>query len=550
MNCLHWLSFSALLIYSTTTFAADMDHSQHGAMDHSQHSAMDHSQHSAMDHSQHGGMDHSQHGDMDHSQHSDLDHSQHSAMDHSQHGGMDHSRHQMPQDKTMAQLTGKISYYTCSMHPQIRSDDKDGRCPICGMSLVAVYEETSTDTARQLTLSESALKLAEIETTRVLRMFPEHQVRLFGQVAFDETRVADISAYFPGRIEKLYVNYEGIPVNEGDHLADIYSPELITAQQELREALMAVKHTRNASGYARTANEQNLKAVREKLRLWGLSPKQIQDMEKSDGLMERLTIYSPQKGIVIKQNVQEGQYLKTGDRIYRVASMDRLWVELEAYETQLPWLRYGQPVSFRTDARPGETFSGKISFISPTVNPNTRTVPVRVNIDNSNGSLKPGLFVRATVTSKIAGHGDVIDASLRGKWVGPMHPEIIRDHPGTCDICGMDLVPAESLGYFNESGVQAPLVIPASAPLITGKRAIVFVKVPNQDKPTFESREVILGPRADRVYLVQSGLHEGEEIVTQGAFKIDSAMQISAKPSMMNSDPGETPASNNPHQHH
>lgn len=489
--------------------------------------------------------DHSAH-QMDHSG-PEMDHSGHQ-MDHSDHD-MDQASHFPPKAGSIAEMSRQVSYYTCSMHPQIRSQDKDGRCPICGMSLVPVFEESSGNAERRLVMSSSAIKLADIQTSHVQRFFPEHQLRLFGQIAFDETQVAEISAYFPGRIEKLYVNYEGIPVNKGDHLAEIYSPELITAQQELKEALLAVRKTRDSAGYARTASVQNLAAVRDKLRLWGLSAQQIKELETSDRLMERLTIYSPQKGIVIRQHVQEGQYLKTGDRIYRVASMDRLWVELEAYESQLPWLRYGQAVTFTTDARPEETFAGKISFIAPTVNPVTRTVPVRVNIDNAQGLLKPGLFVRALVTSRIAGKGNVIDASLRGKWIGPMHPEVIRDRPGTCDICGMDLVPAESLGYYNEMSAQPPLVIPATAPLITGTRAIVFVKVPNQDKPTFESREIVLGPRAGQHYLVTSGLQEHDEIVTAGAFKIDSAMQISAKPSMMQDKPVQQEGSGDVQRH-
>ena len=514
-----------LMVTGNTTYAESADHSDH----------QDHSRHET---------DHSGH-ETDHSGH-ETDHSQHT-MDHSRHQG-DHSLHSEKQPLNKV-LQKQVSYYTCSMHPQIRSDDPQGRCPICGMSLVPVYEDAPDSAARQLSMSESARQLADIQTTAVERFFPEHQVRLFGRIEFDETQVADISAYFPGRIEKLYVNYEGIPVNKGDHLAEIYSPELITAQQELKEALRAVAQSRTGPGYAREAGQQNLQAVREKLRLWGLSPQQIRTMETSDRLLERLTIYSPQKGIVVKQNVQEGQYVKTGDRIYRVASLERLWVELEAYESQLPWLRYGQDVTFTTDARPGETFTGRISFIAPTVNPDTRTVDLRVNLENPGGTLKPGLFVRATVTSRIAGHGDVIDASLKGKHVCPMHPEVIRSEPGTCDICGMDLVPAATLGYFNESGSEPPLVIPASAPLITGKRAIVFVKVPDQNKPTYESREVVLGPRAGDYYIVASGLREQEQVVTRGAFKIDSAMQISAKPSMMNREPaaGGSPGA---HDHH
>ncbi|MCG8668974.1 MAG: efflux RND transporter periplasmic adaptor subunit [Pseudomonadales bacterium] len=449
-------------------------------------------------------------------------------------------------------LTQKVDYYTCSMHPQVRLSDPDAMCPICGMSLEPVMSDAENDSERQLVMSEAALKLADIQTTHVHRRYPEYEVSLFGNIALDDTQIADITAYFPGRIEKLFVNYEGIAVKKGDHLAEIFSPDLITAQQELREALASVRATGKGPSYARRAAQENLEAARDKMRLWGLSQQQIKEIEKTKSPKERLTIYSPQNGIVIKQDVQEGHYLKTGQRIYRVASLDRLWVKLQAYETQLPWLRYGQSVSFTTDAHPGEIYQGKISFISPTVDPIKRTAAIRVNIENSNLHLKPGLFVRATVTANIAGYGQVIDNSLRDKWVCPMHPEVINNEIGTCHICGMDLVPAESMGYFDEVSTTAPLVIPASAPLITGKRAIVFVRVPNTKKPTFESREIQLGPKAGNVYIVKSGLKAHESIVTKGAFKIDSAMQISAKPSMMNPAPVEPPKDEamTDHSHH
>jgi len=165
----------------------------------------------------------------------------------------------------------------------------------------------------------------------------------------------------------------------------------------------------------------------------------------------------------------------------------------------------------------------------------TRTVKVRVNVPNPDGKLKPGMFVRGVVQSQVATGGRVMDPGLAGKWVSPMHPEVVKDGPGSCDVCGMALVRAEDLGYVAAEvrDEDKPLAIPASAPLITGKRAVVYVETPQADRPTFEGREVVLGPRAGDYYLVESGLEEGERVVTQGNFRIDSALQILAKPSMM-----------------
>ena len=160
---------------------------------------------------------------------------------------------------------------------------------------------------------------------------------------------------------------------------------------------------------------------------------------------------------------------------------------------------------------------------------------VRVNVSNEDGRLKPEMFVRAIVKSNVAAGGRVLDASLAGKWISPMHPEIVKDQPGDCDICGMPLVRAESLGYVTAEPTDAakPLIVPTSAVLLTGTRAIVYVQIPDADKPTYEGREIVIGPRAGDFYLVKSGLNEGDLVVTNGNFKLDSALQISAKPSMM-----------------
>jgi Cu(I)/Ag(I) efflux system membrane fusion protein len=244
-------------------------------------------------------------------------------------------------------------------------------------------------------------------------------------------------------------------------------------------------------------------------------------------------------GIVIHKNGVEGMYVKTGTKIYTIADLSHVWVKLDAYESDLVWIRYGQEVEFETKAYPGESFKGQITFIDPILNPKTRTVKVRVNVPNPDGKLKPDMFVSARVFPKVAAGGRVMDPALEGKWICPMHPEIVKDTKDRCDICGMPLVTAESLGYVTADAAQkeAPLVIPATAPLITGKRAVVYVTVPGKEG-TYEGREIILGPRAGNYYLVKEGLQEGEQVVVNGNFKIDSAIQILAKPSMMSPEEG------------
>ncbi|MHC4126101.1 MAG: efflux RND transporter periplasmic adaptor subunit, partial [Planctomycetota bacterium] len=261
-------------------------------------------------------------------------------------------------------------------------------------------------------------------------------------------------------------------------------------------------------------------------------------------------IYAPIGGIVIDKHVTEGTYVQTGTKIYTIADLSQLWVQLDAYESDMMWIRYGQEVEFTTQAIPGEVFKGRISFISPTVDARTRTIKVRLNVSNPEEKLKPEMFVRAVVRSKIASGAKVMDADMAGKWICPMHPSVVKDSAGICDICRMDLVTTESLGFIKaELSDQGPLVIGATAVLITGKRAVVYVQKPGTEKPTFEGREVILGPRAGDYYLVKEGLSEGEVVVTKGNFKIDSALQIQAKPSMMNPEGQKVPMGSHDHSH-
>ncbi|MHC5082584.1 MAG: efflux RND transporter periplasmic adaptor subunit [Planctomycetota bacterium] len=434
----------------------------------------------------------------------------------------------------------KPQQWTCSMHPQFKLPKK-GLCPICNMDLIPL-EEDDTDTAssvRQLTVSENARKLMDIETAPVERKFVTATVRMVGKIDYDETKLASITAWVPGRLDRLFVDYTGVPVRKGDHMVYLYSPDLLSAQEELIQALIGVNDIQNSdSALMRDITQSTVEAARDKLRLLGLTDAQVATIEKTGKAEDHVTIYAPTGGIVVHKNALEGQYVKTGTKIYTIADLSQVWVYLDAYESDLQWIRYGQQVEFTTVAYPGEVFKGTIAFIDPVLDDKTRTIKVRVNVANPDGKLKPKMFVKATVQSQVAGSGRVMNANLAGKWICPMHPDIIKEEADKCDICEMPLVRTESIGYVSDDPERSekPLVIPVSAALITGTRAIVYVEVPGSEKPTFEGRQVVLGPRAGDYYLVRSGLTEGEQVVVKGSFKIDSSLQIMAKPSMMSPD--------------
>ncbi|MCK4957963.1 MAG: efflux RND transporter periplasmic adaptor subunit, partial [Planctomycetes bacterium] len=434
--------------------------------------------------------------------------------------------------------------WTCSMHPNVQLP-KAGLCPICNMALIPLEaddSETATGMS-QLAVSENAMALMDIETTPVQRKFVTAVVRMSGKIEYDETNLSYITAWVPGRLDRLYLDYTGLPVREGDHMVLLYSPELIGAQEELLQAIQSQKNVSETDlGIMRDMARSTAQAAREKLRLWGLKPEQIAEIEKTGKVSDHVTIYAPTSGIVIHKNAVEGMYVQTGTKIYTIADLTDVWVKLDAYESDLEWLRYGQQVEFTTISYPGEVFKGTISFIDPILNEQTRTVKVRVNVPNPEGKLKPGMFAKAIVRARVAGAGRIMDADLVGKWICPMHPEIIKPDSGTCDTCQMPLVRTESLGYVSDDPELAkkPLVIPTSAALITGTRAIVYVRLTDTEKPTFEGRQIVLGPRAEDYYIVRSGLKEGELVVTRGNFKIDSSLQIMAKPSMMTPDVSDT----------
>ncbi|MBL4561358.1 MAG: efflux RND transporter periplasmic adaptor subunit [Labilibaculum sp.] len=371
--------------------------------------------------------------------------------------------------------------WTCSMHPQIKQD-KPGKCPICAMDLIPLTTmQSSGDDVdpNEIVMSESAAKLADIQTMMVQLGVPEKSVRLQGKIQVDERNVSELTARFGGRIEKLFVNFTGQTVRKGEKLATIYSPDLVTAQRELLEAI-SFKSSR-PSLYL---------ASKGKLKLWDLTDKQIEEIEKKGEPMLYFDMLSPISGTVTMRHVSIGDYVKEGTKLFKVVDLSKLWVMLDAYESDLPWIKMNDKVEFTVQAIPGKKYEAKVSYIDPFINGRTRVAKVRAEVSNKNQQLKPEMFVSGIVTSKIA-----------------------------------------------ES--SSKILIPKSSILWTGKRAVVYVKVPNRETPSFLYREVVLGPEAGSFFVVSEGLQEHEEIAINGVFKIDAASQLIGFPSMMNPDAGK-----------
>ncbi|MCO4760093.1 MAG: efflux RND transporter periplasmic adaptor subunit [Myxococcales bacterium] len=430
--------------------------------------------------------------------------------------------------------------WTCSMHPQIKLPEA-GLCPICNMDLIPLKKKKGGGDGLRVEMSEAARAAARIETTVVKREAVTVPVPMVGKVAYDETRVARITAWFGGRIERAYVDFTGTRVRKGDHLVSIYSPELLVAQAELIQA--SKDAARAPAGPLGQAARTTKRAAKDKLRLWGLMDWQVRQIIRRGRPLKQVTIYAPMGGIVVHKNALEGAWVKTGTPLYTIADLSHVWVELNAYESDLAWLRYDQTTRFEVAAFPGEKFKGRIAFVNPTMDARTRTVKVRVDVANPDLRLKPEMFVRAHADVHVgAGQGPAAN-DLKGKFICPMHPSEVRPKAMRCSICGMKLVPAERhwlVGATTADGKrEAPLVIPASAPLFTGKRVVVFVEQEGAKEPTYLVREVQLGARAGDKYLVRKGLMAGERVVSRGAFRLDSSMQIMGEPSIMNHQAGE-----------
>lgn len=390
--------------------------------------------------------------------------------------------HEPRQSTEVAQET----IWTCSMHPQIRMQEQ-GDCPICGMDLIPLAQNGSSGIDPDAVhLTKEGAALANVMTTVASRQKPVMEVRLYGKVQADERLLQNQVSHVSGRIEKLFVNFTGESVSKGQLLAQVYSPELVSAQQELIEAAKT-KETQPAI----------YDAAREKLRLWKITDAQIETIENSGIAQSLVDIVSNTDGTVISRLVNTGNYISQGTLLYEIADLSGLWVLFDAYESDLRFLKRGERLTFTVEAYPGEKFTGTIAFIDPVIDPETRVARVRVETGNRSGRLKPEMFVTGIFSTAL--------------------PEFSNN-----------------------------LIIPKSAVLWTGKRSIVYVRQPGIDEPVFTMREVELGPALGDSYVVVSGLAEGEEIVTNGTFSVDAAAQLAGKPSMMNPVGG---ASSTGHDH-
>ena len=357
-------------------------------------------------------------------------------------------------------------YWTCTMHPQVHKDGP-GACPICGMDLIKKVVADSADVSSKsdmegmITLTTNKQILANVSTIKIKMENLKKELTAYSYLDFVEQNRKTIPAKFNGRIEKLFVDKTGDYIKKGQTLFEIYSPDLVQAQNDY---LIALSNNKNN-------NNSLLEASRKKLELFGLTSNQIEDLKNSGKINLTLTYFSPVSGTVIEKKVQEGMYVNEGTAIYEVAELSTLWNIAEINETDLSTVKVGSKVKLKLKAYPGEEFTGRVTFIYPVINPQTRTVKVRSEFSSLNNKLKPQMYGE-TIFSADAGTG---------------------------------------------------LLIPADAIIFTGNRSVVWIKTSDG---MFEARDVNVGSRFGEKYQILSGLTKGDEVAASGGFLIDSESQL------------------------
>lgn len=366
--------------------------------------------------------------------------------------------------------------YTCAMHPFIIKD-KPGSCPICGMQLIkkvagAQANAKELEMLSHVSLSPTQQVMANVATVEVKAMPFDKEINAVGIVQYDQARQAKVTSWVAGRLDRLIVNRVGDYVTKDKPVAEIYSPDLVSTQQEYLLALKSRDQLKSSPIQSISQGGEGLVAsASQRLKLWGVKDHQIAELEKSGKPSIRLPIYTPLAGVVIEKIALQGQYVNMGDTLFTIADLSTVWVEAEVYENEFPFIKLGQRVEIASQSYPGKTFIGRVSYIYPFLDPKTRTVKVRVEIANRGLKLKPDMFVNAKVKAPL---GNV-------------------------------------------------LAVPVAAVMDTGQRQVVWVEM---QAGMFEPRDVKVGARVGDNLQILSGLKAGEKVASTGGYLIDSEAQL------------------------
>ncbi|MBU0507609.1 efflux RND transporter periplasmic adaptor subunit [bacterium] len=370
-----------------------------------------------------------------------------------------------PHSAEPAAISAAQQLWTCGMHPTV-IQDHPGNCPICGMKLTPMNSggTSAAGSGTVIAVDPGVIQNIGVRTARAERQPISRTVRTNGVVAVDESRQVLVNLKYMGWVEKLYVDKTGEAVRAGQKLFDIYSPDLVTAMQEYLLAYRAP---------AIAQPNLALDAARRKLLNWDVTEEQISDLEKAGSAPHSLPVYSPASGVVLDKSVIEGGTVMAGTDVYRIADLGRVWVKAQVYEYELPWIAVGQNVLTSLPYDPERKFAGTISYIYPYLDPDTRTVTIRVDVPNPELFLKPDMFV-------------TLDVATRAR--------------------------------------ENALTVPREAVVRSGRRDLVFVAL---GEGRFEPRQVEIGLEADgQLFEIRSGVSEGETVVASAQFLLDSETQI------------------------
>jgi Cu(I)/Ag(I) efflux system membrane fusion protein len=377
----------------------------------------------------------------------------------------------------------EVDHYTCSMHPSVKQQ-MPGKCPICGMDLIPVTKAQQEQGV--VVIDEGRRQLIGVRTDTVIEAPMQRAFRAVGQVAYDESGMTDVTLKVGGFITKLFVSQTGQHVNKGQPLLLLYSPDLYGAEQDFLLATQSAVAAPSAAGGGPSRLEMLGKAARQRLHLLGSSDAQIDDVAKKGVPSESVSVPSPASGFVIEKDVVEGASIQAGMRLFRIAALNKVWVEAEVYEADLAHVRIGQNAAVTLDYLPGKTYEAKISYIYPYLRPESRTGRVRVELANKELELRPGMYASVVLSS---------DAAPR---------------------------------------VQ----VPAAAVVYTGPRRLVFVDL---GEGRFRPQEVRVGTAANGMYEVLSGLSAGDRVATSGVFLIAAEARISTAAKYWDKTPDEAP---------